>query len=178
VSEKVIITVSLGVLGFVMGFIAQRSRMCFIGGFRDFLLVRDKDLLTGLITFIVTIWALSSILYSTGFLHRGMPEYGEGLVRETIDYTGLSISRFREGSQGSWIQWQSFTSILRGRFIYVSLTGGIVIGLGSTLAGGCVLRQHVLFAQGNRDALFFIFGLYCAVLVYYGIFYSFVVRLY
>jgi uncharacterized membrane protein YedE/YeeE len=176
-SEKVIITVSLGVLGFIIGFIAQRSRMCFIGGFRDFLLVRDKDLLTGLITFIVTIWVLSSILYSTGFLHRGMPEYGEGLLRETIDYTGLSISRFRE-AQGSWIKWQGFTSALRGMFLYVTLAGGIVIGLVTTLAGGCVLRQHVLFAQGSKDALFFILGLYFAVLFYYGIFHRFVVRLY
>lgn len=176
--ENIVLTISLGVLGFVIGFIAQRSRMCFIGGFRDFLLVRDIDLLKGLVSFIITIWVLSSIFYSTGLLRRGMPEYGEGLFRESVDYTGLSISRLMEGGSGSRIQWKGFVSILRGRFLYVSLIGGIVMGLGSTLAGGCVLRQHVLVAQGSRDALFFILGLYCAVLVYYKLFFRFIVRLY
>jgi hypothetical protein len=34
------------------------------------------------------------------------------------------------------------------------------------LAGGCVLRQHVLCAQGNRNALFFVLGFYAAAVVF------------
>ncbi|MCL2678424.1 MAG: YeeE/YedE family protein [Clostridiales bacterium] len=45
--------VSLGV-GLIFGFLAQRSRMCFIGGWRDFFLVRDTYLLKGFIAFFVT----------------------------------------------------------------------------------------------------------------------------
>ena len=28
-------------LGIILGYLAQRSRICFIGGLRDFILVRD-----------------------------------------------------------------------------------------------------------------------------------------
>jgi uncharacterized membrane protein YedE/YeeE len=40
------------VVGIVIGFVGQRSRMCFVGGIRDWILVRDTFLLKGLIAFI------------------------------------------------------------------------------------------------------------------------------
>src|SRR5574341_2543592 len=40
--------------GVVIGYFAQRSRMCFVGGIRDFILVRDTALLKGLAAFGVT----------------------------------------------------------------------------------------------------------------------------
>jgi len=44
------------VIGLVVGYLAQRSRMCFVGGIRDFILVRDTFLLKGLIAFGLTAW--------------------------------------------------------------------------------------------------------------------------
>jgi uncharacterized membrane protein YedE/YeeE len=44
------------VVGVVIGYLAQRSRMCFIGGIRDFMLVRDTGLLKGLAAFGLTAW--------------------------------------------------------------------------------------------------------------------------
>lgn len=44
------------VIGLVLGYLGQRSRMCFVGGIRDFILVRDTALLKGLIAFAVTAW--------------------------------------------------------------------------------------------------------------------------
>ncbi len=44
------------VVGIVIGFVGQRSRMCFVGGIRDWILARDTFLLTGLIAFIVVSW--------------------------------------------------------------------------------------------------------------------------
>jgi voltage-gated potassium channel Kch len=43
-------------VGGVIGFVAQRSRMCFIGGIRDYILVRDTFLLKGLIAFLLVAW--------------------------------------------------------------------------------------------------------------------------
>lgn len=43
-------------IGLVLGYLGQRSRMCFIGGIRDFILVRDTALLKGLFAFGVTAW--------------------------------------------------------------------------------------------------------------------------
>jgi len=42
--------------GAVIGYLGQRSRMCFVGGIRDFILVRDTYLLRGLIAFGLTAW--------------------------------------------------------------------------------------------------------------------------
>ena len=44
------------VIGGVLGYLGQRSRMCFVGGIRDFILVRDTYLLRGLIAFGLTAW--------------------------------------------------------------------------------------------------------------------------
>ena len=40
----------------MIGYLGQRSRTCFIGGVRDFILMRDTFLLKGLIEFGVTAW--------------------------------------------------------------------------------------------------------------------------
>ncbi len=44
------------VVGVVLGYLGQRSRLCFIGGIRDFILVRDTYLLRGLVAFGLTAW--------------------------------------------------------------------------------------------------------------------------
>ena len=44
------------IIGSIIGYLAQRSRMCFVGGIRDFIRVRDTYLLRGLIAFGLTAW--------------------------------------------------------------------------------------------------------------------------
>lgn len=44
------------VVGGILGYLGQRSRLCFIGGIRDFMLVRDTYLLRGLVAFGATAW--------------------------------------------------------------------------------------------------------------------------
>lgn len=46
------------VVGIVIGFVGQRSRMCFVGGIRDWILVRDTFLLKGLVAFLLVGWVL------------------------------------------------------------------------------------------------------------------------
>ena len=43
-------------VGGLVGYLSQRSRMCFVGGIRDFILIRDTYLLRGLIAFGLTAW--------------------------------------------------------------------------------------------------------------------------
>jgi uncharacterized membrane protein YedE/YeeE len=43
-------------IGLLLGYLGQRSRMCFVGGIRDFMLVRDTDLLKGLLGFGLVAW--------------------------------------------------------------------------------------------------------------------------
>ena len=62
-------TLIFALLSFSIGFIAQRSRMCFIAGIRDFILVGDKELLYGLASFLGTIWLLTSLFYAAGIIN-------------------------------------------------------------------------------------------------------------
>jgi uncharacterized protein len=132
-------------IGLVVGFLAQRSRMCFVAGLRDWILVRDTELLTGLFAFLATVWVLTSVLGSLGMLHRGVPVYGQTTAE--VGAAALGI----------------------GRFFWSSLGGGFLVGVLSVIAGGCVMRQHVLCAQGDRNALFYLAGFYGAVVVYYSL---------
>jgi hypothetical protein len=74
----IFLSVMLGVIGVGIGFLAQRSRMCFVAGLRDYILVRDSELLFGLFAFFITIWFLTSVLYSFDMLRVGTPQYGVG----------------------------------------------------------------------------------------------------
>ena len=65
------------VIGLVLGYLAQRSRMCFVGGIRDFIMVRDTALLNGLIAFALTAWLafpLAGLLVGTGAPTFGMSD--------------------------------------------------------------------------------------------------------
>ena len=60
-------------IGIIIGFLGQNSRMCFIGGFRDFLLVRDTGLLEGLFAFLGATWFFMVILRLTGIIQTNYP---------------------------------------------------------------------------------------------------------
>jgi hypothetical protein len=142
-------------IGISVGFLAQRSRMCFVAGLRDWILVKDTELLTGLFSFLVTVWFLTSVLTALGLLHQGVPLYGSASGNEPgMLLRNVSLPRL---------------SSLVNRFFFVTLAGGFLVGVFSVIAGGCVMRQHVLCAQGDGNALFYLVGFYGAVAVYYGL---------
>jgi uncharacterized protein len=145
--------------GLVVGFLAQRSRMCFVAGLRDWILVKDAELLTGLFAFLATVWLLTSVLTAMGLLHQGVPEYGA----RAAGVTGVAPAVLLRG--GSIPQLSSLVN----RFFFATLAGGFLVGVFSVIAGGCVLRQHVLCAQGDRNAIFYLAGFYGAVIVYYAL---------
>ncbi len=177
---KIYLTIVLASMSFIIGFIAQRSRMCFVAGLRDYVLVRDKELIFGLFSFIVTIWILTSLFYSLNFLRKGMPEYGAVVVRQSVEQINFSLHRLtvlgdavRGGESAARTHFSPANT-----FLFVTFGGGIIMGMVLTFSGGCVLRQHVLLAQGNMNALYFIIGFYSAVVVYYSLLLRYFVRLY
>jgi hypothetical protein len=170
-------TLILAVMSVLIGYLAQRSRMCFVAGVRDYILVRDRELLYGMFAFIVTIWVLTSVLYGGNWLRSGVPEYGDASIRDSVERVGSFSLRWQ--NLGKTLEAVGgIRGMLYSRFFYVTLTGGFILGAVSTMAGGCVLRQHVLLGQGNMDALCFIGGFYAAVIIYYGLLFKFFVRLY
>lgn len=146
--------VTLGI-GMVLGYLAQRSRFCLIGGVRDFLLVRDTELLKGALAFFVTAWLAFSLASVFGLVDFQAPQLLEtvGSARSALPLPvaagALQIPR---------INWQIWI---------LTAIAGIALGFLSTLANGCPTRQHVLAAQGIQDSAFYLAGFYFGVIVFY-----------
>jgi len=132
------VTVSLVSLavGCIVGYLGQRSRMCTIGGLRDFVLVRDTALLKGVGAMLVASWvafgAIRAISGST---------VGHDLIVAGTKPSGLSA-------------------------VTALLVGGLLLGFIATLSGACPLRQHVLAGQGRIGAWSFLAGFYLMAVVY------------
>jgi uncharacterized membrane protein YedE/YeeE len=166
--------------------------MCFVAGIRDFVLVRDRELLTGFFTFLCTVWVLTSVFYSAGLLERGIPEYQSVKTLSKVEEKAMKLSaeameaesdltageeQGREGFRPQLIEGtEERGGVKRGignTFMGATVIGGWLLGFLSVFAGGCVLRQHVLGAQGQRNSLFFIFGFYAGSIVFYTLLYRF-----
>jgi len=70
------------VVGIVIGFVGQRSRMCFVGGIRDWILVRDTFLLKGLIAFGLVAWIAFPLSELAGGAAVG--EFGRPAVTDLL----------------------------------------------------------------------------------------------
>ena len=116
--------------GLIIGYLAQRSRMCFIGGIRDFILVRDTELLKGLLAFGLTAW----IAFPAARLISGSPAVA-----------------FSAGDAVA---------------VLLAVAGGLGVGLFSTLANGCPLRQHVLAAQGIASSWAYLAGFLAGAVIF------------
>jgi len=130
----IILSIVFLAVGFIIGYLGQNSRMCFIGGFRDFLLVRDTGLLQGLLTFLASTWVFIFIMRMAGITETNYPALTE------IFFTSFGI---------------------------ITLAGGFLIGLISSLSGACPMRHHVLFGQGRIDSGFFFIGFYGGIIIFY-----------
>lgn len=177
---KLLSAVILAAAAFTIGFLAQRSRMCFIAGLRDFILVRDGELLKGLFSFLATIWILTSLFYGFGLITDGIPaplfdeekvaavESSETENTESSEQQVVPVAVGAESEQAAYeLQLKLVgTGIVASPFLWLSIIGGLLLGLITTGAGGCALRQHVLAAQGNGNAKFFLIGFFGMVILY------------
>lgn len=139
-SEASLATLGVGLL---VGYVGQRSRMCFVGGIRDFVLVRDSELLRGLIAFVVAGWLAFSVAGAVDPALAGPAAGG-------LPVPGLSGGEL----PGS------------ATFVLLTTSAAFLVGLGSVLADGCPLRQHVMAGQGSRGALLYLAGFYAGVVLY------------
>ena len=144
------------VMGIILGYLAQRSRICFIGGLRDFVLVRDTELLKGAVAFFITAWLAFSVAGALGLVNWRAPAYASGNpAQETIVGNDRQTAEPATGGLGVGLP-----------VVATALIAGLGVGLFSTLANGCPTRQHVLAAQGVRDSVFYLGGFYVGVVLY------------
>ena len=117
--------------GLIVGALAQRTRLCMVGGLRDVVLFKDWTLVCGFIAIIV-ICAIGNI--ATGNFHLG---FTQGL-----NAAGEVVAQPVAHTEHLW-----------------NFLGMTVVGLGSILLGGCPLRQLILTGEGNSDSAIAVLGM-------------------
>ena len=124
------------VLGFVIGYLGQRSRLCFISGYRDFFLTRDGTLLKGV---------FGAFIGAAG---------------------GFFLFHFLGGSVPGFplLSFRPLPSIDVG--LIVTIAAGLAVGIVGALAGGCPFRMHVLAAEGRRTYWYYLLGFYGGLVFY------------
>jgi uncharacterized membrane protein YedE/YeeE len=86
--------------GVILGYLGQRSRMCFVGGIRDFILVRDTYLLKGLIAFGLTAWVAFSLAGLAGVVGRGPSGVSDAVTVTLTILGGFGVGYFSTLANG------------------------------------------------------------------------------
>ncbi len=133
-------------LGLLIGWLAQRSGFCSIGGFRDFFMFKHTRLLYGYIALIVgafigylVFWLITPTAFENFFWL-----IGKGLMPVPGAPAGLTVAAY----------------------IVLAVVGGIAVGLIGVMLGGCPLRQVVMTSEGNIKSLGFVIGMCIGAVVY------------
>ena len=80
-----IVSITSLCVGIIVGYLGQRSRMCTIGGLRDYVLVRDTDLLKGVLALLVGSWIAFGALRPLA-----ASDAGQGLIAAGTTPSGLA----------------------------------------------------------------------------------------
>lgn len=124
------------VLGFVIGYLGQRSRLCFISGYRDLYLTRDTLLLKGV---------GGAFLGALG---------------------GFVLIRLFHGAVPGFPLLLSARLQLSGASVVITILAGLAVGAAGVLAGGCPFRMHVLAAEGRKTYWYYLLGFYAGLVFY------------
>ena len=124
------------ILGFVVGFLGQRSRLCFVAGYRDLILMRDFQLLRGVLGTFIGAFIGYAVF---------------GLLNGFIPLFPLLFQSPRTSMPSMWI---------------AAIVGGLGVGFFGGLAGACPFRMHVLAAEGKRSCLYYLAGFYVGIVFF------------
>lgn len=124
------------VFGFVIGYLGQRSRMCYIAGYRDYFLVRDTYILKGVAgTFLGAIGGFT-LFHFLGGQVPGFPML--------LHTPGM-------GLRSAWL----FAAV-----------GGLGLGFFGVLSGGCPYRLHVMAFEGKKTYWAYLLGFYAGLVYF------------
>jgi uncharacterized protein len=124
------------VLGFVIGYLGQRSRLCFISGYRDYMLTRDTSLLKGVGGTFLGALAGFTIFHFLGGAVPGFPQF--------LQMPMISLS-------ANW---------------WLVVIGGLGVGVVGALSGGCPYRMHIQAAEGKKTYWYYLLGFYIGLVFY------------
>ena len=138
-----VVTLALGV---IVGYLGQRSRFCFIGGVRDYFLVKDKHLIKGLFGFFIGALISFAIFSAIG---GSVPNFPWFLSKGIVPIAGDPL-----------------TTTAPLPHLVVAIAGGLGIGFFAVFAGGCPFRQHIMAAEGSKSAMAYLAGFYLGAVIF------------
>lgn len=150
------------VAGFVVGYLAQRARMCFIGGVRDYYLIKNNYLLKGAVGF----FAGSIIIFGVSKFFTNVPSWPWAFSTGFLPIPGAPLSTSDVARVAPL-----HTHVL------LAIVGGFGLGLFSVLAGGCPLRQHVMASEGSKNSVAYLLGFYMGAIVFHALILPFITQL-
>ena len=137
-------------LGFLIGYLAQRSGFCSIGGMRDLMMFKHTRLFFGYLALIgggflgyFLFWAI---------IPNAFPGFYWPLT-QSDPLTPIP------GAPGG-------LSIIS--YIILAIIGGFGMGFIGVLLGGCPLRQIVMGTEGNYRSLFYVLGLAIGAIIFHA----------
>ena len=149
-TTEVVVSILVSTLigGIIIGYLSQRSRMCFVGGVRDYVLVKDTHLLKAPLAFLigaVVVFAIASLVAS-------MPTWPWFITKSLMPIPGAPLAA------------NAAAPIYN--HIILAIIGGLGIGIFAVFAGGCPLRQHVMASEGDKSSMLYLLGFYIAAVVF------------
>jgi uncharacterized membrane protein YedE/YeeE len=130
------------VVGFIAGFLGQRSRMCFVGGIRDLYLIKSTYLFKGLIGFIIAAF-IGYIIFNYGIAFPWFLEKGA--------LTAIAGAACTQGLAA----------------LILAIIGGFGIGLFSVLSGGCPFRNTIMTGEGSKSSLVYLVGFFVGAVIFH-----------
>jgi hypothetical protein len=129
-------------VGFIAGFLGQRSRLCFVGGIRDLYLTRSTYLFKGLVGFLIAAFV--------GYI----------IFNNNVPFP-WSLE------QGVWVAITGAPCTQNIAAYIVAIIGGLGIGFFAVLSGGCPFRNTVLTGEGSKHALLYVIGFLVGAVIFH-----------
>jgi uncharacterized membrane protein YedE/YeeE len=136
------------VSGAIIGYLAQRTGFCAVGGFRDYIMFRHTRLLNGFIAMLVSAFVAYGIFHA---ISQGAFEH----------FPWAMTSNVLSPIPGAPADLSS------AAYIILALIGGFGMGVIGVYLGGCPLRQFVMTTEGNLKSLWFIIGMAVGGVLFY-----------
>jgi len=139
------------ILGFIIGYLAQRSGFCSIGGMRDLFMFKHTRLFFGYLALIggafigyFIFWAIVPAAFPNFYWVANQSDSLTPIPGAPGGLTNLS-------------------------YVILAIIGGFGMGFIGVLLGGCPLRQIVMSSEGNLKSLFFIAGTIAGAILFHGV---------
>lgn len=136
----VVFPIATLILGLIIGYLAQRSGFCSIGGLRDLFMFKHTRLFFGYIALIVSA-GLSYYIFSL-IIPQAFPTFPKFM-------TAPDPLTPVPGAPAGLQNWM---------YIVLAIIGGFGMGILGVILGGCPLRQTVMASEGNLKSVFFFLG--------------------